>query len=1175
MRLMGKPGGVMREKFVERRLCAGRLAAVVLAAGLATTLASTASAAASGIGLATTIDGTLTPFDPATGTPGPGAAGNAVAEAISPDGRTAWIVNRGAADSDPGTITPVDLTASPPAVGIPVAITGATSSQACGASPRDRNGVNAIALTPDGTHAYVTDAATDTVYPVDLEPPVKARPAIALAAGAQPDGIAITPDGTTAYVTNAGDDSVTPIDLATGTTGTPLHLHTGSQPSAIAITPDGRTAYVAEAGRASAVPITLARRAIGAEIATGGIPGGVAISADGTTAYVSDGGRVVACGGTPAAQVSEISTATNHVTRTDSTAFPGGDLGPALTPDGRRVYTTSGGAGNGVATGFVNVIDTATGNQLPGFRAGFNQTDVAIAPDQAPVAAFNVGGGNPGSPITFDASGSTTPAGTIARYEWDFGDGQHAADAGPSTTHVYASPGSYPVTLRVTNSVGTSTRRVFTGRMVLRNGGPSAQASRSIEITTAALPVASLSASLLNLGRALPGTSGPAQSLTISNTGAADLVLGALTLTGPGASSFRIGSDHCSGATLRPGAACMVATSFAPAAEGEFTASITIPDNANGPQTVTLRGLSTRLAEIKGVVRDSRKPDAPPVAGAQIEICPSSGIHGEFCVHRTTDASGSYDADGVKPGPTNIEVTAGDATLFPGSAVVTPAPAQVLTHDFRLHAPLPLSDGIKIIRADGTVSTGVPRLYWTDPFTVRVPVQIDQTERPNSRRLYITLVQVSTDDGSGASGSSGVNLADAVMFLVNYGPDGHPKSISHGIEAFGKMRPTQAPGAGADRGGLPGARRVARAAEAGGCVGGGFGVFPNADGGVQLEMPWVDGNFTWDLNPIQIPEPDPTGNGFVDWAANALVEASNKVIDDAPVVGSFNQAVRAANAGAYALNGDYAGAARSVLENFGFDALGSHFHADHLHSDAGRFHGAARYAAWKVATNVGTQAADTWAPDSSGAAPSCSRSAANGYIDPSGHVVNRAGVPLRHAKVILTRSATATGRVTQVPNGSVIMSPANRRNPDYTNRDGHFGWDVLPGFYRVRASLSKCRSTASTKLMQIPPPVDDLLLRLNCPVPPRKSTRASLRRLRHRGDPAGVVVLRASVAAAKGRSKPTGLVIFRRGRTVLASAPLDARGVADIAAPVARARRGQLSVAYLGNGLYAPSRASS
>ncbi|WP_431030830.1 PKD domain-containing protein [Plantibacter sp. RU18] len=58
--------------------------------------------------------------------------------------------------------------------------------------------------------------------------------------------------------------------------------------------------------------------------------------------------------------------------------------------------------------------------------------------------------------VTFDGSSSTDSDGTIASYAWNFGDG--ATATGAITTHPYAAPGAYPVTLTVTdNSGGTHT----------------------------------------------------------------------------------------------------------------------------------------------------------------------------------------------------------------------------------------------------------------------------------------------------------------------------------------------------------------------------------------------------------------------------------------------------------------------------------------------------------------------------------------------------------------------------------------------------------------------------------------------------------------------------------------------------------------------------------------------
>ena len=59
--------------------------------------------------------------------------------------------------------------------------------------------------------------------------------------------------------------------------------------------------------------------------------------------------------------------------------------------------------------------------------------------------------------VSFSAAGST---GTIASYEWNFGDGSPIA-TGISTSHSYTVPGSYSATLKVTNSAGYADTRAI------------------------------------------------------------------------------------------------------------------------------------------------------------------------------------------------------------------------------------------------------------------------------------------------------------------------------------------------------------------------------------------------------------------------------------------------------------------------------------------------------------------------------------------------------------------------------------------------------------------------------------------------------------------------------------------------------------------------------------------
>jgi hypothetical protein len=105
------------------------------------------------------------------------------------------------------------------------------------------------------------------------------------------------------------------------------------------------------------------------------------------------------------------------------------------------------------------------------------------------------------------------------------------------------------------------------------------------------------------------------------------------------------------------------------------------------------------------------------------------------------------------------------------------------------------------------------------------------------------------------------------------------------------------------------------------------------------------------------------------------------------------------------------------------------------------------------------------------------------YIDPSGVVTNaNTGQPIADATVTLVRSDDSGGPFVEVPDGSDIMSPSNRANPDTTDADGKFGWDVIAGFYKVQATAPGC-DPGETAVLSIPPPALDLEIALDCPPP--------------------------------------------------------------------------------------------
>ena len=107
--------------------------------------------------------------------------------------------------------------------------------------------------------------------------------------------------------------------------------------------------------------------------------------------------------------------------------------------------------------------------------------------------------------------------------------------------------------------------------------------------TAVPAPAVGLSATTILFGNQTVGTTSAAKTVSISNTGTANLVLGTITTNGANAADFAASS--CNGSTLAPGASCAVSVRFTPAALNARTAALTIPSNAGGsPHGVALSG---------------------------------------------------------------------------------------------------------------------------------------------------------------------------------------------------------------------------------------------------------------------------------------------------------------------------------------------------------------------------------------------------------------------------------------------------------------------------------------------------------------------------------------------------------------------------------------------------------
>jgi len=370
-----------------------------------------------------------------------------------------------------------------------------------------------VAVVPDGTRAYVVNMGDGSVSVIDT-----ATNAVtgSVTVGPKPRGIAISPGGTRAYVSNSGDGTVSVIDLATNAVvGGPIEV--GEEPDGVAVSPDGSRAFVAQRAENIAmidtatnsvigsVPDTLAPSRIaigprggrgfvtnsgsnsvtafnpvnggvvGAPITVGSGPAGIAIEQSGAIAYVAS-----PVDGT----VAPVDTSLSTPLSTPLGGFPGA-TGVAIAPGGVRGFVTD-------ATGAsVTVLDTARNVADGTVGAGTTPTGVAVVPNQGPRASFFVSPTRKRAKkkLTFHGSGSTDADGQIANYAWDFGDGRYVQGTAATRVHRYKKPGTYTVTLAVTDDQGCSTELIFTGQTASCNGSTAATTTGQITVADTRGPI--------------------------------------------------------------------------------------------------------------------------------------------------------------------------------------------------------------------------------------------------------------------------------------------------------------------------------------------------------------------------------------------------------------------------------------------------------------------------------------------------------------------------------------------------------------------------------------------------------------------------------------------------------------------------------------------------------------
>ncbi|UKD57563.1 PKD domain-containing protein [Amycolatopsis sp. FU40] len=373
-------------------------------------------------------DGTLTPIDGGivlVGLPVVGAA-------VTPDGSRLF-VTLGGGTTSLGSVRSYAISPS-----------GTLSRTGAPDAPID-SPISQIAIAPDASHLIVTNYLANSVTSFAIAPDATlAQVGTPAPAGNKPVIPAFTPDGKYLYVSNEGSGDLSAYAVGrdgslTAVPGSPYP--SGGTTHGAVSTPDSHRLYV---------PNTTANTVTGWSISTGGrltplpgspyqmpvMPGRVTLSADGKHLFVI--------------QAIAVNNPTLH-----SQVYS-----YLLQPDGQPVPSGLPPADTGLV-----------------WHDGSN---AFLTPNQGPLAALAETGSTFGATRGFSAAASSDPDGTVAQYAWDFGDGQRLLTTTPDVSHTYAKPGTWTVTVTVTDDEGCSTSLIYEGTSVACGGGPRARARTTI-----------------------------------------------------------------------------------------------------------------------------------------------------------------------------------------------------------------------------------------------------------------------------------------------------------------------------------------------------------------------------------------------------------------------------------------------------------------------------------------------------------------------------------------------------------------------------------------------------------------------------------------------------------------------------------------------------------------------
>ncbi len=445
---------------------------------------------------------------------------------------------------------------------------------------------------------------------------------------------ATDPDGTISSINVDWGDATTP-DVLAGTATSDTHTYTSPGSFTITVTATDNSGSTGQATGSITVNAVV------------GVP---TVTVNSPTPNPADTGQMI--------------TVTFTVTSTATVTGISVNWGDGTTPDSLAGTATSdthiySSTGNAKSQSFTITV-TATNTAGPG-----SGTTTEMVNDRPPVSSFTFNPTNPsaGQTVSFDATGSADPDGTITNYAWDFGDGTSGTGATPTHAYNPASTMSFTVMLTVTDNSG--------------NTGSSSQ-SVTVIVTAVSPPTVSIT-------NVSPNPASTGQMVTLTFT-----VSSTATVTG-------ITVNWGDGTTLdsQPGTATSDTHSYANtgnAMSQAFTITVTAT-NIGGPGTATT---TERVNDRSPLVTISTVTPNPANTGVLVTVTFTdtdpdgtvSSISVNWGDSTTPDSlAGSATSDThsyASPGSFTITVTATDNSGSAGSATATETVMTVTTTPVKL-----------------------------------------------------------------------------------------------------------------------------------------------------------------------------------------------------------------------------------------------------------------------------------------------------------------------------------------------------------------------------------------------------------------------------------------------------------------------------------------------------------